>query len=139
VADARHSWLDALSSAGALAGLVAVAFGFRWGDPVAGLAVTGFICHVGWEVTSDVVHRLMDGIDPAIIHQAETAAAAVPGVVHAHVRARWTGRTLHVEVEGWVDAELTTRHADILGRQVAAAVEQAIPAIGSFTWTARAA
>ena len=52
VSDARHSWLDALSSAGALAGLVAVALGFRWGDPVAGLAVTGFICHVGWEVTS---------------------------------------------------------------------------------------
>jgi divalent metal cation (Fe/Co/Zn/Cd) transporter len=117
----------------ALAGLVAVALGFGWGEPVAGLAVTAFICHVGWEVTSDVVHRLMDGIDPAIIHQAETAAAAVPGVVHAHARARWTGRTLHVEVEGWVDAELTTRQADILGRRVAAVVEQLIPAIGSFT------
>ena len=36
VADARHSWLDALSSAGALVGLVAVALGFRWGDPIAG-------------------------------------------------------------------------------------------------------
>jgi cation diffusion facilitator family transporter len=33
VADARHSWLDALSSAGALAGLVAVASGQSWGDP----------------------------------------------------------------------------------------------------------
>jgi Alkylmercury lyase len=31
VADARHSWLDALSSAGALAGLVAVTLGFRRG------------------------------------------------------------------------------------------------------------
>src|SRR5437763_932107 len=39
IADARHSWLDALSSAGALAGLVAVALGQSWGDPVAGLAV----------------------------------------------------------------------------------------------------
>jgi hypothetical protein len=29
VADARHSWLDALSSFGALVGLVAVALGFR--------------------------------------------------------------------------------------------------------------
>lgn len=56
--DARHSWLDALSSAGALAGLVAVALG---------------------------------------------RPGAVPGVVHAHARACWTGRTLRVEVEGWVD------------------------------------
>ena len=47
IADARHSWLDALSSAGALVGLVAVAFGQSWGDPVAGLAVTALICHVG--------------------------------------------------------------------------------------------
>jgi divalent metal cation (Fe/Co/Zn/Cd) transporter len=29
VADAKHSWLDALSSAGALAGLILVAFGWR--------------------------------------------------------------------------------------------------------------
>ena len=53
IADARHSWLDALSSAGALAGLVAVALGQSWGDPVAGLAVTAFICRVGYEVTAD--------------------------------------------------------------------------------------
>ena len=67
VADARHSWLDALSSAGALAGLAAVAFGQRWGDPLAGLAMTLFICHVGYEVTSDVPRRLTDGVDPEII------------------------------------------------------------------------
>src|ERR1700683_2300248 len=55
IADARHSWLDALSSAGALAGLVAVALGQSWGDPVAGLAVAAFICHVGEPVTRDVL------------------------------------------------------------------------------------
>ena len=66
VAAARHSRLDALSSAGALAGLIAVACGQSWGDPVAGLAVTLFICHVGYEVTADVMHRLADGIDPGV-------------------------------------------------------------------------
>src|SRR5216684_2994293 len=58
IADARHSWLDALSSAGALAGLIAVALGQPWGDPFAGLAVTAFICHVGYQVTADVARRL---------------------------------------------------------------------------------
>ena len=99
IADARHSWLDALSSAGALAGLIAVAFDQSWGDPVAGLVVTAFICHVGYEVTGDVVHRLADGVDPDLITTAEAAAGLVPGVIHAHARARWTGRTLRVEVE----------------------------------------
>jgi cation diffusion facilitator family transporter len=139
VADARHSWLDALSSAGALAGLLAVAFGQTWGDPVAGLAVTAFICHVGWEVTADVTRRLADGVDPEVIHAAEAAAGSVPGVVHAHARARWTGRTLRVEVEGWVDPGMTARDADALGRQVADAVAGQLPEADSLTWTARAA
>ncbi len=32
---------------GALVGLIAVAAGYRWGDPIAGFAVTLFILHVG--------------------------------------------------------------------------------------------
>jgi len=139
IADAKHSWLDALSSAGALAGLVAVAAGQAWGDAVAGLAVTAFICHVGYEVTSDVLRRLADGIDPEVITAAETAAGSVPGIIHAHARARWTGRTLRVEIEGWVDPDLPVRAADALGRQVADAVSGQLPEAGSLTWTSRAA
>ena len=139
IADARHSWLDALSSAGAMAGLIAVALGQPWGDPVAGLAVTAFICHVGYEVTADVVRRLADGIDPSVITGAEAAAGSVPGVIHAHARARWTGRTLRVEIEGWVDPDLPVRDADELGRQVAAALARQFPDAGSLTWTTRAA
>ncbi|HWG14017.1 MAG TPA: cation diffusion facilitator family transporter [Streptosporangiaceae bacterium] len=139
IADARHSWLDALSSAGALAGLIAVAAGQRWGDPVAGLAVTLFICHVGWEVSTDVVRRLADGVDPEVVNAAEAAAGDLPGVVHAHARARWTGRTLRVEVEAWVDPALTARDGDTLGRQAATAVAAAVPDVCAFSWTTRAA
>jgi cation diffusion facilitator family transporter len=139
LADARHSWLDALSSAGALAGFVAVAAGQSWGDPVAGLAVTAFICHVGWEVTADVTRRLADGIDPEVIQAAEAATGAVSGVVHAHARARWTGRTLRLEIEGWVAPATSARDADELGRRVAAAVARQIPEVGSVSWISRAA
>src|SRR5579859_5793048 len=139
VADARHSWLDALSSAGALAGLIAVALGQPWGDPVAGLAVTAFICHVGYQVTSDVAHRLADGVDPEVITTAEAAAGSVPGVIHAHARARWTGRTLRVEIEGWIDPELLAKDADAMGRLVADQLSRQLPEAGSFTWTTRAA
>ena len=139
IADARHSWLDALSSAGALAGLAAVAAGQRWGDPVAGIAVTLFICHVGYEVTTDVIGRLADGGDPDVITAAESAAGDLPGVIHAHARARWTGRILRVEVEAWVDPGLTAREADALGRQAAGAIAGRVPDMGSFTWSTRAA
>jgi cation diffusion facilitator family transporter len=138
VADAKHSWLDALSSAGAMLGLIGVALGWSWADAIAGLVVTGFIWHVGWEVTADIAHRILDGVAPEIITTAETVATGVPGVEHAHARARWTGRTLHIEVEGFVKPETTLAAADQIGRNVASALARRIPELQSFTWIARA-
>jgi cation diffusion facilitator family transporter len=137
IADAKHSWLDALSSAGAMLGLIGVVVGWPWADAVAGLFVTGFICHVGWEVSSDIAHRLLDGVDPAVITTAEAVAAETAGVMHAHARARWTGRTLRVEVEGWIEASTTVADADRIGRAVADRLGAELPEMRSFTWTAR--
>ena len=128
VADARHSWLDALASVGALVGLLLVGAGYRWGDAVAGFAVTLFIVHVGVEVTRDLVGRLMDGLDPAVLMAAEQAAQAVPGVRAATVRGRWTGRTLRLEIETDLAADLSLAEADGLARRVEAAVAAAVPA-----------
>jgi len=136
--DARHSWLDALSSAGALVGLAAVAAGWRWGDALAGLVVTCFIVHVGWAVTRELVEHLMDGIDPAVVTAAERAAAMIPAVQHAHVRARWMGRSLLIEVEGFVDATMTVAESEELGRAVEDAVFAAVPATRAVLWCPRA-
>ncbi len=138
IADAKHSWLDALSSAGALLGLVGVLAGARWADPVAGLVVTLFICHVGWEVTSDVARRLMDGVDPGVITTAEALAMQIDGVRHVHARARWTGRTLRLELEAWLDADTTVAAGDALGRRFADLVVVELPDVRSLTWTTRA-
>ena len=85
------------------------------------------------------MHRLAGSIDPEVITTAEAAAGSVPGVIHAHARARWTGRTLRVEIEGWVDPELRARDADAIGRLVADQISRQLPEAGSFTWTTRAA
>lgn len=137
VADAKHSWLDALSSAGAMVGLIAVVAGLPWGDAVAGIVVTGFICHVGWEVTSDVVHRLLDGVEPELVKTAEKIAAQVAGVHHVHARARWTGRTLRVELEGWLDGVTTVAESDRIGQVVADRLAEQLPEMRNFNWTPR--
>jgi cation diffusion facilitator family transporter len=138
VSDAKHSWLDALSSAGALVGLIAVALGQRWGDPVAGLAVTLFICHVGYEVTIDVCRRLLDGVDDGVLVAAENATANISGIDHAHAYARWTGRTLRIEVEGWVDPTLSVHDADELGCLASNAIHNAVPQARAISFTPRA-
>lgn len=126
VADARHSWLDAISSLGALGGLMAVTLGYRLGDPIAGFAVTLFIVHVGYEVTRELVERLMDGVDPEVLEQAKVAAESVPGVLGAQLSGRWTGRTLHLDVAGRLDPAASVAQAEELGHAVEAAVLHAV-------------
>lgn len=79
----------------------------------------------------------MDGVDPHVVATAEAEAGAVPGVRHVHARARWTGRTLRVELEGWVDAAGTIGAADAIGQTVADRVGHALPEVRDLTWTAR--
>ena len=107
VADARHSWLDAISSLGAAMGLVAVALGFPLGDPIAGLAITLMICRVGYEVTTEIVAHLMDAVEPALLDRAERGALSVPGVESIRVRGRWAGRSLRFDIRAELDDSLT--------------------------------
>lgn len=137
IAEARHSWLDAVSSLGALVGLIAVALGHPIGDPIAGFAVTAFICHVGYDITRELVQHLMDAVDPDVVPTAEAAVGGVEGVAHAHAYARWAGRSLVVEVEGWVSPSLRVDEAHALGPTVAQAVGDALPGVRRITWRVR--
>jgi len=135
--DAKHSSLDALSSLGALIGLILVATGHRWGDPVAGFAVTLFIVHVGYEVTKEMVHHLMDGVDPADLAAARSAARDVEGVRDVVVRGRWMGRSLMLDVEGFVGDGISLEAANRIGARVEEAVFGAVPAARQMTWIPR--
>jgi cation diffusion facilitator family transporter len=126
VADARHSWLDALSSAGAFVGLVGVGLGYRWADPVAGFVITAFIAHVGWEVTTEIAGHLMDAVDASLTEQAHAAAEGVAGVLDAEVRGRWSGRTLRLEIEVELAAKATLAEAAHVSQAVEAAVFNAV-------------
>jgi cation diffusion facilitator family transporter len=137
VAEARHSWLDAVSSLGALGGLIAVALGHPIGDPVAGFAVTAFICHVGYDITTELVQHLMDAVEPEVVPTAEAAAGHVEGIAHAHVCARWAGRSLVLDVEAWVNPSMPIDQAHALGIPVAQAIADALPAVRRITWRAR--
>lgn len=100
IADARHSRLDAMSSVGAMVGLFLVALGYPIGDPIAGLAVTVLIVHVGLEVTREVLHHLLDGIEPELIERVIAVAASAPRVEAVDgARGRWTGRVVRLELE----------------------------------------
>ncbi len=136
-AEAKHSWLDMLSSAGALLGLAGVALGYGWADPVAGCAVTLFICHVGYEVTSQMVHHLMDGVDPEHLAAAEEAVRRLPGIHNVRVRGRWMGRSLIFDVEADLDGDLSLSAATAMAPSVADAVHAAVEETRTVYWIPR--
>jgi cation diffusion facilitator family transporter len=138
IADAHHSWLDALSSGGAFLGLIGVAVGRPWADGVAGIVVTGFIVHVGWQVTSEILVHLMDGVDPELLTTVETAALSVPDIAHVHVKGRWVGRSLVIEIEGFLAGTTTLQAADELGQNVRDAVTAAAPEARAVLWSPHA-
>jgi cation diffusion facilitator family transporter len=133
VADAaQHSWLDAISSAGALLGLIGVAVGLPWADGVAGLLSTAFIAHVGYEVTGHVLSHLMDSVEPEVLAAAVSATEALPEVRHAHARARWMRRSLLIADKGFLDPDTPLAAGAALGPAVDAAIARAVPRPESF-------
>jgi cation diffusion facilitator family transporter len=137
--EANHSWLDTVSSFGALVGLIGVALGYSWADPIAGFAVTLFILHVFWEVTREIVHHLMDGVEPEHVDAARTAALSVPGVQGAIVRGRWMGRSLTLEIEGEMPKDTTLEQAEDKGRAVEAVVRETVEEVRHVRWIPRRA
>jgi cation diffusion facilitator family transporter len=133
-AEAQHSWLDVLSSVGALVGLVGVALGYRWADPLAGCVVTLFICHVGYEVTEQMVHHLMDGVEPEHLAAAEQAVSRLPGVRGARVRGRWLGRSLVLEIEGELSPSTSLAEAKSMAPAVEDAVHSAVQEARVVRW-----
>jgi divalent metal cation (Fe/Co/Zn/Cd) transporter len=117
-----------------LIGLVLVALGQRWGDPIAGVAVTLFVLHVGYQVTGEILHHLMDGVDADVLSVARDAARSVPGVDDAVVLGRWMGRSLIVEIEAELNDDVLLGRADRLGERVEAALYEAVPAARRVYW-----
>jgi cation diffusion facilitator family transporter len=99
VADGLHARTDALTSLAVLLSAGGAALGWRWADPVVGLAITAAILVVTWGAAGQVLARLMDAVDPALVEQATAALRGVDGVVSVdRVRMRWVGHALRAEV-----------------------------------------
>ncbi|PWJ48799.1 cation diffusion facilitator family transporter [Quadrisphaera granulorum] len=112
VADGLHARADGFTSLAVLVGAGGVALGFPIADPIVGLVITVAIVAVLWGAGRDVLSRLMDGVDPALVTTAERALTACPGVREVRtVRMRWVGHELVAEAELDVDPSLSLAQA----------------------------
>lgn len=89
--------------------------------------------HVGLEVTTEMIHHLMDGVDPEIPNEAVAIATKMENVMSASARARWTGRSLIVEIDALFNASITFEEVRATSRQIESEVLQKIPGARMIT------
>jgi cation diffusion facilitator family transporter len=119
VADGLHSRIDGLASLAAFLGLGGVALGYNRADPIAGLLITVVIAWVAVGAIREVAGRLLDRIDPEIVHQIEHIAGAVPGVQRVHdLRMRWAGHSLLAILAIELDPSLRLDEAHAIAEEV---------------------
>lgn len=143
VADGHHARTDGLTSLAVMLGAGGVAIGWQWADPVIGLVITVMILMVLRIAARDVFRRLLDGVEPELVDQAEATLADVPGVAaFRQVRMRWIGHEIHADAHLELDPTLTLDAAHAIAHRaeqqlvarvphVKAAVVHAYPGCGS--------
>jgi cation diffusion facilitator family transporter len=108
VADGLHARTDGFTSLAVVLAAGGAWLGWRWADPVVGLAITVAIAFVLKDAAREVYRRLMDRVDPELVDQAEQALRTIPGVQDVSgIKLRWIGHRMHAEAAVVVDANLS--------------------------------
>jgi cation diffusion facilitator family transporter len=128
VADGLHARTDGFTSLAVLFGAGGVAIGWRWADPVVGLAITVAIAFVLFDAAREVYRRLMDAVDPDVVDKVAAVLAETPGVVEVgDVHLRWIGHQLRAECEISVGPELTVASAHAIAVDAEHRLMHAVP------------
>ncbi|MGH3829963.1 MAG: cation diffusion facilitator family transporter [Pseudonocardiaceae bacterium] len=132
VADGLHARTDGFTSLAVLLGAGGVELGWRWADPIVGLAITAAILLVLKDAAREVYRRLMDAVDPALVDQVEATLRATPGVLGTGaVRLRWIGHQLRAECDIVVGASLTVVQAHAIAVTAEHQLIHAVPRLTS--------
>ncbi|WP_211188394.1 cation diffusion facilitator family transporter [Gordonia asplenii] len=131
IADGLHARTDGLTSLAVVVGALGVWMGFPLADPIVGLVISVAIFGVLWTAAREVFRRLLDGVDPSIVDDAERVLdGAGLGRVHS-LKMRWVGHRLYADVELDVDAKLTLAQAHSIAHDAQAVLVEKVPHLTS--------
>ncbi len=134
VADGLHARTDGFTSLAVLLAAGGAALGWRWADPVIGLAIAAAITTVLWGAAKEVFGRVLDAVDPALTHHAEHVVRDTDGVLGTGwVRLRWHGHSLAAEVDVDVDPGLSVLEAHAIAHEVEHRLIHALPRLDRAT------
>ena len=131
MAEACHHRSDALSSVGALAGILGARAGIPVLDPLAGVLICAFIVKAALDVFRDAVEKMLDhSWDEAAEDAIRLCAVEQPGLARIDLlRTRVFGDRVYIEMEIAVDGALPLRQAHAVAERVHDEIERRFPMV----------
>ncbi len=118
-ADGYHARTDGFTSLAVVLGAIGVWAGFDAADPIAGLVISVAILAVLRTAVTEVLRRLMNGVDPALVDRIEREAARTRGVLGVRqTQVRWEGHRLWADLAINVDPILAVADAHAIAHDV---------------------
>lgn len=131
MADAWHHRSDALSSVGALIGIIASRLGFSLGDSLASIVICVLIVKAAYDIFKDAVDKMVDrACDDefeAKLHECILANKSIRSI--GSLQTRVFGNKVYVDLVVRLDAELSLRDAHDIAEEVHNAIEAAFPKV----------
>jgi cation diffusion facilitator family transporter len=123
-ADALHFASDIYGSVAVIIGLALSAWGYRWADAAAAIAIAVLISLLGLRLARSTVETLMDRAPEGAASKAEAAIRGIAGVIDVErLRVRLVGPTHFVDASVKVPRTLPIDRLDDIKRQAQAAVD----------------
>jgi cation diffusion facilitator family transporter len=126
-ADALHFASDVLGSIAVIIGLALTAFGYRWGDAAAAIAVAVMISILGLRLGRSTIETLLDRAPQGAAEKATAAIRSVPGVVGVErLRVRMVGPTHFIDAIAEVPRTYPIDRVEQIKRTAQEAVSKAL-------------
>ena len=129
MADAWHHRSDALSSIGALLGILGARMGYPILDPIASLLICVMIAKAAWEIFDDAMGKMVDTACPEKVQQEMRKVIMANSKVLSidDLKTRLFGSKMYVEVEIGVEATLTLIEAHNIAEGFHSSIEKNFP------------
>lgn len=131
MADAWHHRSDALSSVGALVGIVGARLGYPVCDAVASLCICFFIEKAAYDIFKDAIDKMVDkACDEKLEDSLKNCALEQEGVLGVDLlRTRVFGNRVYVDIEISADGDASLRDAHKIAEHVHDAIEQSFSSV----------
>lgn len=131
VADGLHARADGFTSLAVVLGAVGVWAGVPLADPIVGLVISAAIGALLWGTARDLGRRILDGVDPDLVHTATQILLTTHRVDRVDsVQMRWSGHRLQIAAAVTPIDDLTVAEFGAIAHDADHRLRQGLPSLG---------